>query len=214
MKMSCVAAVLSATLLSVGCGTSTEPAGGVAIVDLDRVAKELGRDTVMVQQLQQQQSGLQQQLAEVKTSFEQQLAESFEELPETPDEEQTKKLLTMKRNANIQLATYKQQASNALGQMKNTVISQFRTEVLPVARAVAMERKLSVVLTSNDSVVFTYDRAVDITDDVIARLHQSAAAPVIPATPAAGLKATPTGESTETTEPVTAGQPNETTSVE
>jgi len=187
MKMSCVATVLTATLLTVGCGT--ERSGGVAVVDLDRVAKELGRDTVMLQQLQQQQNGLNQKLASVKTSFESQLTENFEKLPEEPSEEEAAKLLTMKRNANIQLATYKKQATNALGQLKNSAIAGFRAEAMPIARDVAKERGMSVVLTTNDSVVFAFDKAVDITDDVIARLEKTA--PKTSAAAMAPLKTTP-----------------------
>ncbi|MCH2204093.1 MAG: OmpH family outer membrane protein [Fuerstiella sp.] len=203
-KMSCVATVLTASLLTVGCGT--QHSGGVAVVDLDRVAKELGRDVTMVQQLQQQQTGLTQKLAAVKSSFEKQLTETFEELPETPDEEQTKQLLNMKRNANIRLATYRKQAGTALEQMKNSVITSFRSEAMPVARDVAKERGLSVVLTSNDSVVFTFDKTVDITDDVIARLETTT--PMLSSAPQTPLKTAPT----PATPKVTAAAPAETKS--
>lgn len=194
MKMSCVATVLTATLLTVGCGT--ERGGSVAVVDLDRVAKELGRDTVMLQQLQQQQNGLNQKLASVKTSFEAQISENFEKLPEEPSEEEAAKLLNMKRNANIQLATYKKQATNALGQLKNSAIAGFRAEAMPVARDVAKERGMNIVLTTNDSVVFAFDKSIDITDDVIARMEKSAPQ-AVPA-PVAPLKTTP--EATASTE--------------
>ena len=187
MKFSCVATVLAVTLLSVGCGT--QQSGGVAVVDLDRVANELGRSTVMLQRLQQQQNGLNQKLASVKTSFEAQLTEKIGELPEEPSEEETAKFLNMKRNANIQLASYKQKATNALGQLKNSAIEGFRAEAMPVAREVAKERGLSVVLTVNDSVVFAFDEAIDITDDVIASLQKSA--PTAPVVATAPLKTTP-----------------------
>jgi Skp family chaperone for outer membrane proteins len=187
MKMSCVATVLTATLLIAGCGT--ERSGGVAVVDLDRVANELGRSAVMLQRLQQQQNGLNQKLASVKTSFEQQISENFEKLPEEPSEEEAAKLLNMKRNANIQLASYKKQATSALGQLKNSAIAGFRAEAMPIARDAAKERGMSVVLTTNDSVVFAFDKAVDITDDVIARMEKSA--PKTSAVAMAPLKTTP-----------------------
>ena len=192
MKMSFVTTILAATVFSMGCGS--ERTGGVAVVDLDRVANELGRSTVMLQRLQQQQNGLNQKLASVKTSFEAQLTEKIDELPEEPSEEETAKFLNMKRKANIQLASYKQKATNALGQLKNSAIEGFRAEAMPVARAVAKERGLSVVLTSNDSVVFAFDEAVDITDDVIAQLEKTAPKSTRPAplkTTPAPLKSTP-----------------------
>lgn len=185
MKFSCVATVLAGTLLFVGCGT--QQSGGVAVVDLDRVANELGRSTVMLQQLQLQQNGLNQKLAAVKTSLEAQLNEKIEELPEEPSEEETANFLKLKRNARIQLAGYKQKASNSLGQLKNSAIQGFRSEAMPAAREVAKERGLSVVLTSNDAVVFTFDDAVDITDEVIARLAQNQ-----PSQPAAQAPLKPT----------------------
>jgi Skp family chaperone for outer membrane proteins len=201
MKMSCFATILAATVFSMGCGS--ERTGGVAVVDLDRVASVLGRDAVMLQQLQQQQLGLNQKLASVKTSFKKQLTDSIEKLPETPSEEETKTLRNMKRNANIQLATYQKQASSALGQMKNSVIAGFRAEAMPVARDVAKERGLSVVLTSNDSVVFTFDEAVDITDDVIAQLEKTSPKSAMPAP----LKRTPAA--TTPKEPATETKPKE-----
>lgn len=200
MKLSCVATLLTVTLFAVGCGT--DKSSGVAVVDLDRVASELGRDAVMVRQLQQQQSGLSQQLAAVKNNFEKQIAESYEKLPETPEEEEVKKLLNMKRNANIQLASYQKQASNALGQMKNSVIAEFRAEALPVARQVANERGLAVVLTTNDSVVFAFDKSVDITDAVIAELQKTApkrSTTLADASQKPALKAPPAPKTGETT---------------
>jgi len=193
MKMSCVATILTATLFSMGCGS--ERTGGVAVVDLDRVASALGRDAVMLQRLQQQEVGLNQKLASVKTSFEKQLTDNFEKLPETPSQEEAQTLLNMKRNANIQLASYQKQASSALGQMKNSAIAEFRAEAMPAARDVAKERGLSVVLTTNDSVVFAFDEAVDITDDVITRLEKNTPKSTMPAQ----LKTTPATLSQEET---------------
>jgi Skp family chaperone for outer membrane proteins len=143
----------------------------------------------------QQEVGLNQKLASVKTSFEKQLTDSVEKLPETPSEEEAKTLLNMKRNANIQLASYQKEASSALGQMKNSAIAGFRAEAMPVARDVAKERGLSVVLTSNDSVVFAFDEAVDITDDVIAQLQKTAPKRTVPAQ----LKTTPAATTPEET---------------
>ncbi len=190
MKMSFTVIALTVTLFTTGCGR--EHTGGVAVVDLDRVAKALGRDAAILQQLKQQELDLNQKLSSVKTSFEKQLAETFEELPEEPSPEEAQKLLNMKRNATIRLASYQKQATTALAQMKSSAISEFRAEVMPLARRIAKDKGLSVVLTSNDAVVFTFDESVNITDEVIVELKKTApqVGPVAAAEPRA-LQATP-----------------------
>ena len=178
MKMTWIATVSVASILTVGCGK--QQTGSVAVVDLDKVASALGRDAVMLEHLQKQQDGLNQKLVSAKESFEQQLTESFEKLPEEPSEEQTQQILQMKQKANIQLASYKQQATNALGQLKNSAIVKFRKEAMPVARRIATEQGFSVVLTTNDTVVFTFEDSADITDEVIAELRKTAPPATLP----------------------------------
>jgi Skp family chaperone for outer membrane proteins len=53
---------------------------------------------------------------------------------------------------------------------KARVVNGFRDEMKPVARRIAAEKGLGVVVTKNETVLFTYDDAVDVTDEVAAEL--------------------------------------------
>lgn len=163
-----------ALLTSVGCGKfggqGDAATGGVAVIDLDEVAKKLGRDVEMANSIKQTQDSLNQQLTGVQNSFKQQLEEKRESLSPEPTEEETKQLVGMQQQANTRLNQAVNQAKTALGQHRAKVVRDFRTEAQPVALEVAQEKGLSIVVTKNDSVVFGYVNAVDITGEVVDRM--------------------------------------------
>ena len=70
------------------------------------------------------------------------------------------------------------------------MINRFREEVKSVARKVASDKGLSIVVTKNDSVIFAYDSTVDITNEVADQLLL--AAPKSGGKPAATTAAKPT----------------------
>jgi len=145
-------------------------AGGVAILDLDEVAKRFGCDKQMGTSLQQREASLNQQLASIKSSYEKQIAERRQEFGATPTEEQEKLLTDIRRQAGASLNKVRQEAKNNLSQHGSLLIQGFREEIKPIARQVAREKGLSIIVTRNDSVIFDYDTTVDITEDVIKRL--------------------------------------------
>ena len=145
-------------------------AGGVAILDLDEVAKRFGCDKQMGTSIQQREASLNQQLASIKASYEKQIAERRQEFGDTPTDEQAKLLADIRRQAGASLNKVRQQAKNNLNQHGSLLIQGFRKEIKPIAREVAREKGLSIIVTKNDSVVFDYDTTVDITEGVIEKL--------------------------------------------
>ena len=141
--------------------------GGVAVIDLDQVAKSVGRDIQMVNALEHRQQSLNEQLQVVQASFVKQISERKEAAGEEPNEEQAKELVGMQREAGLRLNQVRKQALNNLSQHRIQLIASFREEVKPIAQKVAADKGLSIVVSKNDSVVFTYDNAVDITNDVV-----------------------------------------------
>lgn len=146
--------------------------GAVAVIDLDRVAQKLGRDVQMAQLLQQRQVALNEQLTAIKVSYEQEISEKQSQFGSAPSQEQTQLLSTISQQAGANLNRVQQQAKNDLNQHRAGLIQQFREEVKPVARQVALERGLSLIVTKNDNVIFDFASAVDITNDVIQRMQQ------------------------------------------
>ena len=164
--------ILSSFLLvvAIGCGSDETNTGNVAILDLDLVAKRLGRDLEMADSIQQRENVLNQQLAVVQTSFLNTLNEKQTEFGDEPEDDETQELLGMRRNANLKLNAVRQKAQGNLARYRNSVVSQFREEAKPIARQIAAEKGLQIVLTKNEVVVFSYDSVVDITEEVIARM--------------------------------------------
>lgn len=155
-------------------------AGRVAIVDLDEVARRLGRDQYMLSALKQSQQTLNEQLQVAQASYVKQIEAKQEKLGlgqegvEIPDDE-AKKLLEMRRNAGLYLNQARKQGISRLNKERTQLIQDFRELVKPVAREVASEGGLSIVLVKNDAILFVHEDAVDITDEVALRLKDNGA---------------------------------------
>jgi Skp family chaperone for outer membrane proteins len=155
-------------------GHGGHAAGGVAVIDLDVVAKRLGRDVDMANSVQQRQNSLNQQLAAIQSSFQKQLDETKKEFGEEPTDEQTQQLVTLSQQMRIKLNETQQQARNNLGLHRQAVINQFREEVKPLAQSAAAERGLGIVVTKNDAVIFAHAPSVDISDSVAEKMLANA----------------------------------------
>jgi len=165
----------------VGCDRQdTKPTantGGVAVIDLDVVAKELGRDVQMSNAAKQQADLLNEQLQQYQVTlhgqYDQKKIEFGAEPPESQEEleKQRAELQLIDRQLGTQLNQARAKAQQNLNAGKLRLIHQFREEVKPVAQSVASELGLSMVVTKNDSVVFAFSSAVDITDRVAARMR-------------------------------------------
>jgi len=154
---------------------SPTEASGIAVVDLDAVARRIGRDIAMNDSLQNQEGSLNEELATVQKSYLDQIASKENEFGAQPNEEQLKTIQAMKQQANLKLNQARQEAVAKLSTQRTQMIAQFREETKPVARRVAAERGLGIVVTKNDNVIFAYDAKYDITDEVVARMTASSA---------------------------------------
>ena len=80
----------------------------------------------------------------------------------------------MGRQASANLNQVQQKAKNDLSQHGAQLVQQFRDEVKPIARQVASEKGLSIIVTRNETVVFDFTSAVDITEDVVRKMRERA----------------------------------------
>ncbi len=162
-----------------GSPEASAAAGGVAVIDLDQVATQLGRDVQMVNSIRQQQSKLNDQLQQYQVSLKKQLDEKKTELERAQsvsaeDQQQRQAdLNSLDRALGLKLNQVRQQAQRTLSGHRQQLVAKFRNEVKPIAQAVAAEHGLSVVVTKNDNVVFAYAHAVDITDRVIEKMQSA-----------------------------------------
>lgn len=190
MRKSGVCLVLTgAAVWLTGCGmqfggsSASSSHGGLAVVDLDKVAAETGKNIQMKEIFQLQENSVKQQLAKAQFSANSQLEAKSKEFGETPTEEQQKELAQFRFNATNVLTKLQNQAGTKLSQAKQDQIAKFRSEIKPIAQEVAMKRGLSVVIPKNDGLLLAVDPGVDITDDVIKAYREKRPAPT--AAPAA-----------------------------
>lgn len=169
---------LSVVLLaaSIGCNQSsstdlTSTSGGVAVIDLDRVAQQLGSDKQIVASLNEAQQTLNEKLQQLAQNYQAQIAQQSQNSSSDPASNEGVRLASFQQQAQANIAKAKNQAASQLAQRQAQLIQQFRHAVKPAARAEAQQRGLSLVITKNDSVVFDYVDAVDVTDAVVARLR-------------------------------------------
>ena len=183
-------------IIALGAGAAgswlTRSKGGVAVVDLDKVAKELGRDVQMANDLKANQSNLANQLSALEKNAVEQLNKIKAELGETPEEDKLKEFAQKAQNAQVNFNNIQKQAVAAIGQRRDLLVANFRQEARPVCDKIAKANGANAVVTRNDAFLFSFDNTIDITDAVIAEMRL---APPKAASPAAATPAAPAADS-------------------
>lgn len=188
-------ALFGVAMFLTGCGTqfggsSAAAKGGMAVVDLDKVAAETGKSIQMKEIFQVQENSVKQQLAKMTLSANAQLEAKSKEFGEAPTDEQKKELAQFRLNASNILTRADREGSVKLSQYKQDQIAKFRTEIKPIAQEIAAKRGLSIVIPKNEGLLLAVDPGVDITDDVIkAYREKRPSQPAAAAAPAAAAKA-------------------------
>jgi len=157
-------------------GSAARPAQPFAVIDLEEIARRLGRDQALNQALRTRQNQLSGSISQVRTKYLQQARSFQEEIGENPSEEEQQKLSTLINNMNLRLDQLQQEAARSLSQEQLKLVRSFRSEVRPFAQDIARERGFTTILIRNESVLFAYDRSADITEAVIQRMGT----PVVP----------------------------------
>lgn len=193
-----VAGIACLALLA-GC----EPQGGgraaVAIIDLDAVARALGRDDVIAQQINIANQQLAGQLGQVATNLQQQVQARRDEYDVIGDEAE-QELQQLTAVANQRLQQTQQLAQQRSAQFRQAVINSFRNEVTPYAQKIATERGAVAVVTVATPMLW-FDANADITDEVIAAMRAAGlerASQPAAASPAPAAAATPAPAAPET----------------
>jgi len=151
-------------------------AGGVAVIDLDEVARRLGSDKQMQQALQQERQQVNRQFAVMQASYQEQIEAEENRLGPHPPQEQFARLAQLRRQAKEQLQSEHEKLEQELLERRGEVIRRFRDRIKPVALQIARSKNLQVVITKNQSVLFTFDQHVDITEAVVRELQSAQAA--------------------------------------
>ncbi|MEE4186018.1 MAG: OmpH family outer membrane protein [Gammaproteobacteria bacterium] len=181
-------AAVAVSLLT-GCGPQQGASAQVAIIDLSIVARETGQDVVIRQRAEEGINELTNQLQQLAASLDQQLADEREKAGAAPSAEDAARLQQLTAQARQQVGQAQQQAQQQANDLEAELIEDFRQDLLPLAKQIAAERGLSLIL-SKDVFVFWVDEAVDITDAVVAAWQAQTPAPAT-AEPAAAVSPEP-----------------------
>jgi Skp family chaperone for outer membrane proteins len=156
------------------------------------VAKRLGRDVAIADQIKAEGETLASQLTKTKTELQSQLDSSAQALGDKPSDADKQKLVELGQSLNARLQSKQQEARQELSQKQVSLIQQFREEVKPVAQKIAAGKGMNTVLLRSDIVVLSADPSVDITDAVVAEMISSGKGTAAPsATASASPTATP-----------------------
>ena len=164
------------------------PQVGVAVVDLDRVAKELGHDVQMANDLKSNQTALLNELATIQKDANEELKKMQSELGEDAPAEEMQKLKQTASATQMQFNQLQKQADAKLVQRRNFLVASFREQARPIVFEVAKAHGAHAVVT--ETVLYTFDDTIDITNAVIAKMR-SMPAPAAPAPSAAPVAPAP-----------------------
>ena len=149
---------------------SAKQVGGVGVVDLDSVAKQLGRDQEMSKAVKTRMTRLNKKLSTLQDSLNRLYEEKRASFGSEPDAEQEKQLLGMQERMDNQLRESRRTAETELVNYRQALVEQFREQAKPVLRDVAAARGLSIVVPKNDGLLLSIDPAVEITDEVAQKM--------------------------------------------
>ena len=177
-------------VIALGAGAAgswlTRAKGGVAVVDLDRVARELGREVQMINDLKATQSNVASQLAAVEKNAVEKLNEMKADLGENAADDEKVKFAQTAQGTQVQFNNLQKKAVAAIGQRRDALIASFRAEARPATEKVAKAHGAHAVITRNDAFLFSFDNTIDITDEVVAEMRAN---PTKPAAVAASTTA-------------------------
>ena len=174
-----------------GQGSANESASvPVAIVDLDEIARRIGRDTVMANSVAAQTRNLNSQLKTLQDGLRRTLSEKEKSVGQTGQSNRSNNNLKgavrtpqisdadldqLRQEANLRLNRAQRKAQAAISKHRLALIRKFRKEAMDYVKDVAREKGIKIVLTNNDSVVFMFEDPVDLTAQVAKRMKADAA---------------------------------------
>ena len=145
----------------------------VAIIRLDEIAKETGRDVQAGEVLMKERAALESDFMRQQKLLQEDIATKREEFGENPTPEQAKNLQLMQQQMQSRLMQSRQRGQAKLKNRQMEQMQEFMVELQPIIIKLCTEGNYSVVLDqSMGRVVFYADPIVDITDAVIEELNK------------------------------------------
>ena len=173
-------------------GSALAQSGGVAVLDIDEVARQLGVEEKVRVDLLSMQNNLNTELQKTQAALQNQMVGVERAAGQNPTEEQRRQILATNQQLNAEFNRLRTQAQQTLAQERVRLINEFRIKLEPIAQKAAKAKGLDIVLMKVTPPVFSFAPEVDITIDTTKLAEEAgmkveaAAAPApAPATPVA-----------------------------
>jgi outer membrane protein len=201
MKVSAITGLLAAFLVaSAGLlvfaqqkeapGIQSSGALRVAVINVQRVASEsqMGKAaTARAQALNQQKVAALSQMNTKLQADQQKLASEGLQLTDAARMELQRSIADQQKD----LQRAQQDAQDDVQQLRETLQQSFEAKLTPVIKAVAQERKLSLIFRVEQGDLVYWDRALDLTEEVVKRIDTAEAGSAQPAATGATGSQTP-----------------------
>jgi Skp family chaperone for outer membrane proteins len=184
----------------------------IGIVDLDRVATDLGWMSGMKNNLAALQGQLNDQLAQIRGDFQKEIQEKMEQSGVRPGKklspEQQHALQELLIAAQREMSQVQSNANQQFQDYRLRWVKQYRDAIGPIVRDVATEHRIVAVFENSDQLLY-HATAIDLTDEVsdAARAHPPMLSPVPVPTLAAPESLPPVAATQPAPTPPAASQP-------
>lgn len=163
--------VLVAIFLTLVAAFVTERNTSVAIIDLDKVANEIGRSDIMTTEIQNFVTAEEVKLTEYRDEIASKIKNLKEEMGQNPSREQSQQFLLAARNANNEIQKRIALVQQQRDLLKVKLVRDFRNEINPIIRHIANEHQFSIVEVMSPSHLYI-DPKINISDKVVDELLQ------------------------------------------
>jgi len=144
----------------------------VGIINIEKVSKETGNTDLIQKEMQNVRTRLNTNLQTLQKKLTTTIQESQKKMGDNPTNEQRAELGKTLTSVKIQMQQAQLSAETELKKAQDTLIIKLRKMIQPVAKRIASQRGMQVILFDNNNVVFGKDQKTDITDAVIAELKK------------------------------------------
>lgn len=185
-------APLFALALMATTGSSHAQQGGVAVLDIDKVAQTLGIEENVKESLKEIETGLNAELQKIQLELQTQFNNVRAQVGPQPTQEQAQQLANINGQLTQRLNQSRTQAQSQLNAKQFELVTEFREKVKPVALEIAKAKGLHVIVTP-DASLFAYDESIDITEAVTQKIKTDMPELLNKTTPAAAEPAASEG---------------------
>ena len=165
-------AVIVAAVIFVWLYGKRSSQGGVAILNMEEVARQVGWDVESEKVFSREKAVAEADIARQRELLQADIDTKREEYGDSPTPGQQENLSAMEQQMQSQSRQLTRRAQESLQQVRGQQLKDFRSEVGPVIMKLASEKSFTVVLDPALSNVFFFDRSVDITDAVVDELKR------------------------------------------